>query len=134
MTHPLMFSDDDPVLGRLRAIALALPDAKEKLVHGHPAFYTTKVFGYFGGSIKIDGVYVQHEHSVVLQADLAGRAALRGRPDAYLPAYLAAKGWTGLDLTPATDWDEIAELVEDSYRATAGRRLVATLDAAPRAD
>ena len=32
-------------------------------------------------------------------------------------------------LTDATDWDELAELIEDSYRATASRRLVARLDA-----
>jgi len=128
MTHPLMFSDDDPVLGRVRAIALALPEAQEKITHGHPAFYTTKVFAYFGGSIKIGGVYHQHEHSIVLQSDLAGREALRQRPDAYLPAYLAAKGWTGLDLTDDTDWDELADLIEDSYRATVTARLLRAFD------
>ena len=128
MTHPLMFSDDDPVLGRVRAIALALPEAQEKITHGHPAFYTTKVFAYFGGSIKIDGAYHQHEHSIVRQSDLAGREALRQRPEAYLPAYLAAKGWTGLDLTDDTDWDELADLIEDSYRATVTARLLRALD------
>ncbi len=129
MTHPLMFSLDDPLLARVRALASALPEASEKITHGHPAFFTAKVFAYYGGSVKVDGVYVQHERSIVLQADLAGREVLRQRPDAYLPAYLATSGWTGLDLTDATDWDELAELIEDSYRATASRRLVARLDA-----
>jgi hypothetical protein len=30
----------------------------------------------------------------------------------------------------STDWDEIAELVTDSYRLTAPKKLVAQLDAA----
>lgn len=128
MTHPLMFSDDDPVLARVRAIALDLPGAAEKISHGHPAFYTTKVFAYFGGSIKVAGAYEQHERSIVLQADLVGREALRQRPEAYVPAYLGPAGWTGLDLTDATDWDELADLLEESYRVTAPKRLVAELD------
>jgi len=45
-----------------------------------------------------------------------------------LPAYLAAKGWTGLDLTDDTDWDELADLIEDSYRATVTARLLRALD------
>ena len=32
---------------------------------------------------------------------------------------------------PTTDWDEIAELVTDSYRQTAPKKLVARLDAPP---
>mgnify|MGYP000895616343 CR=1 FL=1 len=35
----------------------ALPGAAEKVSHGRPAFFTTKVFAYYGGSRKVDGVY-----------------------------------------------------------------------------
>lgn len=128
MTHPIMFSEDDPVLALVRERALRLPGAAEKISHGHPAFYTAKVFAYYGGSVKVAGEYVQHDPSIVLQADLAGREALRARPEAYVPAYLGPSGWTGLDLGPDTDWDEIADLIEDSFRVTAGKRLVAELD------
>ena len=48
MAHPIMFDETDPLLGRLRALALALPDAAEKISHGRPAFFTTKVFAYYG--------------------------------------------------------------------------------------
>ena len=54
VAHPRMFDDDDPVLARVRTIALALPDAAEKVSHGRPAFFTTKVFAYYGGSLKVD--------------------------------------------------------------------------------
>src|SRR3954449_9479375 len=80
MAHPIMFDEADPVLGRLRALALAFPDAAEKISHGHPAFLTTKVFAYYGGSIKVDGEYVLHERSVVVLVEPDERLALlRGR-------------------------------------------------------
>ena len=48
-----MFDDDDPFLARLREIALALPDAAMKVSHGVPAFFTKKVFAYYGASEKV---------------------------------------------------------------------------------
>jgi predicted DNA-binding protein (MmcQ/YjbR family) len=44
----------------------------------------------------------------------------------YRTAYLARQGWVSqwLDL-PTTDWVEIAELVLDSYRLLAPKRLAA---------
>lgn len=45
-----------------------------------------------------------------------------------LPAYLGRSGWLGVDLTAGTDWQEISELVDASYRVTARRRLVKRLD------
>lgn len=131
MPHPQMFDDDDPLLARVRALALALPGAREKVSHGRPAFYTTKVFVYYGGSLKRDGQWVAHPQSVMLYGDLAGQAALRERADSWVPAYLGVSGWTGVDFGPDTDWDEIADLIEESYRVTAPARLVAELDRAP---
>ncbi|MFF5081748.1 MmcQ/YjbR family DNA-binding protein [Actinoplanes sp. NPDC000266] len=129
MAHPIMFDDADPLLARIRAVALAFPDAAEKVSHGHPAFYTTKVFAYYGGSIKIDGEYVTHPHSLIVRTEPGEREALLENPDTYVPAYLGPSGWVGIDLTPRTDWAEIAELLDASYRLTAGKRRVATLDA-----
>jgi hypothetical protein len=48
----------------------------------------------------------------------------------FLPAYYGPYGWRAIDLAgPDVDWDEIAELVDASYRMIAPRRLVAELDA-----
>lgn len=123
-----MFDDDDPVLARVRELALALPGAAEKVSHGRPAFYTTKVFAYYGGSVKVDGKYVQHPACVLVKPEAAECAALAQDPRCYIPAYLGSSGWIGLDLDSATDWSEVAELLEDSYRGTAPARLVAGLD------
>jgi predicted DNA-binding protein (MmcQ/YjbR family) len=124
-----MFDDADPVLGRVRELALAFPDAAEKVSHGHPAFFTTKVFGYYGGSVKVDGAYRRHERSLLVLLEPDERAALLDAGRCYVPAYLGAYGWVGVDLDDDTDWAEIGELLDASYRRTAGRRRVAALDA-----
>ncbi len=123
-----MFDEADPLLARVRSLALAFPDAAEKISHGHPAFFTTKVFAYYGGSVKVDGVYRQHEHSVLVLLDPDERAVLLADERCYVPAYLGAAGWVGVDLGDGTDWDEISELLDASYRRTAGVRRVAALD------
>ncbi|MGB0101199.1 MAG: MmcQ/YjbR family DNA-binding protein [Nocardioides sp.] len=128
MAHPRMFDDDDPVLRRLRKVTLALPDAAEKVSHGIPAFFTTKVFAYYGGSVKAGDGYVRHPASVLVLADPVEYPALLEDPRCYHPMYLGPSGWIGVDLDDGTDWDEVAELVETSYRRTAGVRRARRLD------
>ena len=49
----------------------------------------------------------------------------------YLPRYVGTRGWVGLRLDRTdVDWGEVAELVADSYRLVAPRRL-ATLVGRP---
>ena len=123
-----MFDDDDPLLARVRALAGALPGALEKISHGHPAFYTKKVFAYDGGSLKQEGAWVQHRHSLTVLPDESDRRVCSG-PRVYVPAYLGPSGWIGVDLDGSTDWDEMAELLDASYRLTAPKRLIVELDA-----
>ncbi|HET8926306.1 MAG TPA: MmcQ/YjbR family DNA-binding protein [Microbacterium sp.] len=129
MSHPIMFDDDDPVLARVREIALGYPEASEKVSHGRPTFYTQKVFCYYGGSVKVDGEWTRHDRAVMLQPDPGDEPALRQDPRFWIPGYLGPSGWLGIDLDDDTDWTEIAELIDASYRATAPRRLVRGLDA-----
>jgi len=129
MSHPQMFADDDPLLVRVRAIALALPEADVKVSHGRPAFFTQKVFCYYGGSQRIDGEWVPHDRAVMVLPDPDDAPALRQDPRFWVPAYLGPSGWLGLDLDTETDWAEVAELIDASYRATAPSRLVRLLDA-----
>ncbi|CAH0153402.1 MULTISPECIES: MmcQ/YjbR family DNA-binding protein [unclassified Microbacterium] len=129
MAHPLMFSPDDPLLARVRAIALTFPEAAEKVSHGRPAFFTQKVFCYFGGSVRIDGDWVAHDAGIMVRPDAEDDPALRQDPRFWVPAYLGPSGWLGIDLDDDTDWQEIAELIDASYRVTAPRRFVADLDA-----
>lgn len=135
MAHPQMFDDDDPVLARLGELALGLPGAARKVSHGRPAFFTTKVFAYYGGSQRREGAWVAHDHALLVLPDEADRPPLLEDPRVWVPAYLGPSGWLGLDLGPdptAVDWDEVAELLDASYRLTAPVRLVAALDGRAR--
>lgn len=129
MAHPKMFDDDDPFLLRVREIALDFPDAAEKVSHGRPTFFTTKVFTYYGGSMRVDGDWVQHGRAVLVLPDPTERESLLADPRVWVPAYLGPSGWIGLDLGSSTDWSEVAELIDASYRLTAGIRRVQRLDA-----
>lgn len=128
MAHPQMFDDDDPVLAQVRAIALALPGAQEKISHGRPAFFTTRVHCYYGGSVRIEGEWQAHDQAVMLHLPPAETEALRQDPRCFVPAYLGPSGWIGVDLDQRTDARELTELVEESYRMVAPTRLVARLD------
>ncbi|RDH10610.1 MmcQ/YjbR family DNA-binding protein, partial [Tsukamurella pulmonis] len=125
--------DDDPMLARVREIALAFPETEEKIAHGRPTFRCGKMFGVYGGGTKktADRPHEQRNTSLLFIADPAERAALEQDERFYLPAYMASAGWLGLDLTIGTvDWDEVRELLDASYRRIAPKRAIAALDAA----
>jgi predicted DNA-binding protein (MmcQ/YjbR family) len=128
MAHPQMFDDADPELARVRELAFALPNVAEKVSHGRPAFHTKKVFAYYGGSRKLENRWEQHPNSVVVLCDPGEHLALLDHPRAYVPAYLGPSGWIGIDLGQGTDWTEVAELIDASYRLTAPKRHVEQLD------
>ena len=55
--------------------------------------------------------------------------ALAQDPRTWVPAYLGPSGWLGIDLDRSdTDWDEVAELLDASYRRVARATLLARLD------
>ena len=118
----------DEQLARLRAIALALPDAREKLVVGHPAFYTRKVFAYYAMSYKEGDEIIRRPQAVCVLLPEDERQALLQSGRAHRPMYIGPSGWVGVPVDADTDWDEIAELVEESYRQTAGAQRVRRLD------
>jgi YjbR len=129
MAHPQMFRETDPVYQRVREMALSLPGAMEKVSHGRPAFYTRKVFCYYGASVRADGAWVQHEQAVVVLLEDSEREAVLCGDGTFVPAYLGPSGWVGVDLTPEADWVEVGELLEASFRRTAPSGMVARLPA-----
>jgi hypothetical protein len=47
----------------------------------------------------------------------------------FIPSYNGKKGWLGVRLdVESVDWDEVAQLIEDAYRLTAPKSLIAQLD------
>ena len=129
-----MFTDDDPGLAELREIALGYPGATEKVSHGRPGFFVTKMFAMYGGSSKETGKLVTVPHCVIVKVDDSDRAALQRDERFFYPAYVGVAGWLGLDFTvAAVDWDEVGELVDASFRLVAPARMITALDARPSA-
>jgi predicted DNA-binding protein (MmcQ/YjbR family) len=126
-----MFSDDDPGLAELRAIALDLPESFEKVSHGRPVFCVPKMYAVYGGSCKTigPGEMTPFPHSVLVKVDENDRKALEQDRRFFFPAYMGPYGWLGLDFTAAkVDWAEVAELVDASYRLVAPRKALKVLD------
>ena len=110
-------------LDRLRAICLALPEATERETWGHATFRVReKIFAMAGdgsGRWTMTCKALPGLQPALVEAD----------PDRfYGPPYVGPKGWIGIHLGDETDWDELEDLVEESYRMTASKRLAALLD------
>jgi hypothetical protein len=123
VAHTRRYVDSDPLLAKVRRIALALPEATEVEAWGRPTFRAGKIFAVFSGDDS-------HESALVLKTDPDEREALTHDTRFYSPPYWGAAGWLALDLLVApVDWDEVGELLESAYRQVALRRMVAALDA-----
>lgn len=112
-------------LDKLRAAALALPEANETLSHGMPAFFITKgkMFAYFwhhhhGDDVTAAIVKTSGPEEQVMLIEM--------EPDLYYrPPYFGPSGWVGMHLDrPDTDWDRVADRVAISWELVAPRRLL----------
>ena len=117
---------DDP-LPRLRELCLALPEATERMSHGEPTWFVRDK--------KTFVTYADRHHDDRLAfwcaaPDGVQRTLVESDPERFfVPPYVSHRGWLGVRLDVVVDWDEIAEIVEDGYRAVAPKKLVAELDA-----
>jgi hypothetical protein len=116
----------EELLNRVRRICLGFPEAVEGGGVGNPSWRVRdKIFA------------MRHDSH-------AGRwgiwcKALPGAQGAlvdgdpvrfFVPPYVGVHGWIGISLEARQDWDFVAELIDQAYRITAPKRLVAALDAA----
>ena len=106
-------------LSRLRAICLTLPEASEQGGVGDPTFKVRdKIFA------------MRHPHddreSVWCKARAGVQSSLvSSEPERFfVPPYVGHHGWIGAWLDVEQDWKHIADLIEQSYRMTAPKRLV----------
>jgi predicted DNA-binding protein (MmcQ/YjbR family) len=109
-------------LKRLRAAALSLPEATEELTW--EVDITFRVRKKIFASTGPDG------DACSLKATKQDQAALVASADYIeVAAYVGRFGWVTVDLTKAP-WDEVVELLRDSYRLVAPKKLAAGLDSA----
>ena len=116
----------DP-LALLRPLCLALPETTERLSHGEPTWFVR--------GKKTFVTYADQHHDDRLAFWCAAppgaqEAFVSSDPHRFfVPPYVGSRGWLGVRLDLDVDWDEIAEIVREAYRAVAPARLRAELDA-----
>jgi predicted DNA-binding protein (MmcQ/YjbR family) len=113
-------------LDRLRTICLRFPEAEEAGGVGNPSFKVRgKIFAMRHSLHEIDRWSVWFKAPSGVQQLVVGD----DRERFFVPPYVGSKGWIGAYLDVEHDWDQLADFVEESYRMTAPKKLVAQLDA-----
>jgi predicted DNA-binding protein (MmcQ/YjbR family) len=111
---------------RLRTICLPLPEATEGQGVGNPTFRVRdKIFA------------MQHpaegRPSMWCKAPRGFQEMIVASDPArfFVPPYVGKSGWIGVWLDVELDWNHITELIVESYRMTAPKRLSKLLDTKP---
>lgn len=123
-SHPTV-TIDDAIMEKLRAICLPLPEAAQAEAFGAPTFQIrSKNFAMLRKSDGRTSVWCKTTHEFQ-------QALVNSEPERYFaPPYVGPKGWVAIwlddDMDP--DWDEIEEIIIESYRLIAPKRLVRQLD------
>lgn len=115
-------------LARLRKVCLALPEAHEVEAWGEPTFRVrNKLFAMYAASNNHHG---GGRPAVWCKAAPGNQALMvRAEPDRFfVPPYVGPSGWVGVWLDRRPDWSEVRELMRDSYRLVAPKRLAALLE------
>lgn len=118
---------------RVAEICLALPEATEERMNQHAAYAVRKKrFAYC-----LDDHHGDGRLAVNCRAGPGENEALVAEDPVrfYIPPYVGPRGWVGIYVDfDRVDWREVAELVADSYRLSAPKRLAALVDAPPGAE
>jgi predicted DNA-binding protein (MmcQ/YjbR family) len=114
---------------RFRDICLSLPETAEIFVEtwGHPTFRVGPHAKMFASCSAPD-----IEPAVLgMKVEMAHQAALVAIDQRYsVAAYVGRHGWINVDTSGAMDWDEVRELVVESYILNAPKRLARAITAA----
>jgi predicted DNA-binding protein (MmcQ/YjbR family) len=110
-------------LSRLRKLCLALPEAHEVEAWGEPTFRVrNKLFAMYAAPNTHHG---NGRPAVWCKAGPGNQALMvRAAPHRFfVPPYVGPSGWVGVWLDGAVDWDELADLLGDSFDLVAPKRL-----------
>jgi len=109
-----------PVYARARRLCLALPETSERTSWGHPNFRAgKKTFCAFE--------IVKGRPSIAFKV-APGRARQALRHPQFFETPYGRGRWISVWVDGDLDWTAIGELVEQSYRSVAIKRMLNTLD------
>ena len=114
----------DELLDRVRGICLSLPEASEGGGVGNPSWRVR------------DRIFAMRHDSHAGRWAIWCKAPDGAQPTLvesdpkrfFVPPYVGVHGWIAISLEADQDWDLAAELIEQSYRMTAPKRLIKALD------
>jgi predicted DNA-binding protein (MmcQ/YjbR family) len=113
----------EKVLTRLRKLCLSLPEAYETTSFGHPTFRAgrsgKKTFAVFEN--------YRGEDTICVKATMEDQALLVLDPRFFVAPYVGKHGWTSMRTAGAIEWDEVEDLVRESYRLVANKSMLAKL-------
>ena len=112
------------LLASAREVCLGFPDATEQETWDTPTFRVrSKIFAILGWDDEAERC------TLVMKAPPGEQEILVATGDPFfVPSYVGKSGWIGMYLNGATDWVEVAELLEDSYRMTATKAQIERLE------
>jgi hypothetical protein len=112
------------VLERLRRICLGLPEVEERPSHGAPTFF---VRGKRPFVMVLTNHHGDGRFAIWCPAgDGIQSMLVDAEPERFfVPPYVGHRGWVGVRLDHALDWDELEGIVEDAYAEVAPPKLLA---------
>ena len=111
-------------LAKLRRLCLSLPETSEVASWGHPNFRAgRRIFAVLE-------VY-RGQLSLCVRPDAATYRKLAKDERFYVTPYIGNQGWLSLAVDGPLDWREVEDLVLQSYRQVALKRMLAALGARP---
>jgi hypothetical protein len=114
-------------LTRLRKLCLALPEAHEVEAWGEPTFRVrNKLFAMYAAAGNHHG---DGRPAVWCKAGPGNQQLMVAAAPKrfFVPPYVGPSGWVGVFLDGPVDWRELGDLLTDSYRLVAPKRLAALL-------
>ena len=100
---------------------MGLPEVEERPSHGEPAWFVRgkKLFVMFADRHHDDRVAFWCAAPAGAQEALVASA-----PDRFFrPPYVGVRGWVGVYLDVAVDWEEVEGIVKEAYRCVAPKGL-----------
>ncbi len=112
----------ETVLKKLRQTCLAWPETHEVLTFGNPTFQAGK---------KTFAVLDEYrgERCICFKVKLPLQQLLLGDSRFFKSPYGASKGWTCMKISQPFKWSEVQELLLESYRLVALKRMLTSLAA-----
>lgn len=108
-------------LDRVRAIALELPEAEERISHGQATFFVAgKMFAQFRDDHHGDGRTIV----AVKTGDGEEARMLIEASDNYSRVAYFSPEWVGLSLAGDVDWAHVGDRIARSWELAAPRRLL----------